>query len=150
MSEALLGEIRDLLIEIRDLLKDRSGSDTTSTSIDQASNEPSQQSWEQYLEAKDPDNDYKIIALVVDKLTSSEKQSVTKEEIVEFIRENPDRITNADPKKLRSVIDNTKNMARYGYIEFVSKDDKTYRLSIKGKQLIKRLPDRESDPKKKS
>ncbi len=149
MSESLLKEIRDLLVEIRDSLKSKTGLSSvinTNKSLDESEQE--QKSWKQHLEDKKPKNDYEIIALIVERLTSDEKQSVTKEEIKNFIRNNPDKIEN--PKTLPAVIDDTKNNTSYGYIEFASKKDKTYRLSIKGKQLVRRLPEREPNMRKKS
>ncbi len=147
MTEALFKEIRDLLVEIKDLLKARSLPDkNTQTIINQESSEQRNESWEQHLEEKRPNNDYEIIALVVEKLTRA-KGSVTKEEIVDFLRDNPDRLNNTNPKALSSAINNAKNKKTYQYIEYANKKGKTYHLSIKGRQLVKRLPDREENTK---
>ena len=143
MSEALFQEIRDLLIEIRDLLRSRPlYSEDQSSTIERVTSGHRETVWEKYLEEKNPKNDYEIIALVVDWLTRSGKNSVSKEEIIEFIRDHPDRISNTEKSKLSSAIDNTKNHDNYKYIDFVDKDKKTYCLSIKGRQLVKRLPER--------
>lgn len=149
MPEALLKEIRDLLIEINDQLKKRTLSlGNSHTTVDQKADNLEIQSWEQHLEYKNPQNDYEIIALVVERLTSNEKQAVTKEEILDFIRMNPERIKNTETEKLNGSINNAKNNSAYKYIEFADEEDKTYRLSIKGRQLVKRLPDPGKESKK--
>ena len=153
MQEALLKEIRDLLAEIKELLKGyKPVSDGRQVSASKINSEQESASWEQHLTKKDPQNDYEIIALVVEWLTRGEKRSVTKEEIEEFIREHPDRMSNLEPNKIRGVIDNTKSHSSYKYIDFVDKkNDKTYRLSAKGKKITNELPDRpQSKSKKKS
>ncbi len=147
MSESLLKEIRDLLVEIRDSLKSKTSLSSvinTNKSLDESEQE--QKSWKQHFEDKKPKNDYEIIALVVRKLTSGAKQSVPKDEIEKFIHAHPDQIKNTE--NLSGAIDHTKN--DYKYIEFASKKDKTYRLSIKGKQLVNKLPDRIKNRKKKT
>ena len=143
MPEELLKEIRDLLIEIRDILTAKGLSDTTAeTVIIQASNK--NKSWKDYLEEKQTKNDYEIIALVVERLASNGKESVAKEEIMEFVRRNPHLIKNTG--KVADSIKTTKDNKAYRYIEFVDKKtDKTYRLSIKGKQLVDSLPTTYSD-----
>ncbi len=146
MSEILLEEIRDLLVEIKGLLKSRAtASINGDTAIDTSKQE--QMSWEQYLEQKDPRSDYEIIALVVKQLTNDQKPSVTKEEILEFINKHPDRINNTET--LSACIDKTKSVANYRYIQFVSANDKTYRLSLKGKQVVSQLPNRSKNTRKK-
>lgn len=149
-EDVLLKEIRDLLVEIRDLLKGSSSfvGENVGIGNDLKKRGQSQESWEQHLKQKDPQNDYEIIALVVDRLISLGKKSVTKEEIVEFIRDNPDRINRAEDIGVSIVT--TKSNTAYKYIEFVSKDDKTYRLSIKGKQMVKQLPERREKKNKRN
>ena len=149
MTDALLKEIRDLLIEINEQLKKRSLSLGNSyTTVDQQGGNLELQPWEQHIEYKNPQNDYEIIALVVERLTNNDKQAVTKNEILDFIRMYPERIKNTEPEKLSSSIYNTKNNSAYKYIEFADEEHKTYRLSIKGRQLVKRLPDTGKESKK--
>ena len=149
MTETLLKEIRDLLGEIKHLLKNRPLSgEIISTVVDHQGGKLERQSWEHYLENKNPQNDYEIIALVVERLARNGNQAVTKEEILEFIRDNPERIKNTEIEKVSGSIDNAKNNSAYKYIEFADEKDKTYRLSIKGKQLVKQLPVRGKDTKK--
>ena len=147
MSEVLLAEIRDLLIEVRDLLKVRVPHQNDVITRGRPENVTREQiSWNAYLEQKKPKNDYEIIALVVGILASDAKKSVTLDGIVEFIREHPAGVKNTKQSALQLAINNTKNSPSYGYIEHVSGKDKTYRLSIRGKQLVERLPDRETAP----
>ena len=149
MTEALLKDIRDLLEEIKTLLKNRPLYNRSIDSVvDQQDGKLGQQSWEYYLENKNPQNDYEIIALVVERLARNGKQAVTKEDIMEFIRDNPEGIKNTEAEKVSGSIDNAKNNSAYRYIEFADKNEKTYRLSIKGKQLVKRLPNREKESRK--
>lgn len=141
LSESLLAEIRDLLVEIRDLLKSRPVSARSAgVVIDQEGENAEGKTWGQYLEEKNPKNDFQIIALVVDHLRSTLGRGVEKEEIIEFIRKNPERIKNVEEGKLSGAIGNTKASPSYGYIEYEGKNSKSFRLSIKGKQLVDRLP----------
>lgn len=147
MTTQLLTEIRDLLADIKSLLTADPPRNATANrpSVATHSDNPTPADWEAYIEHKDPKNDYEIIALVVGHITKGDKKSVTKNEIIEFIRDNPHRIKNVDT--LYRVIGNTKN--DYRYIEFIGKKGSTYRLSVKGRQLVSKLPNRSDAPKKK-
>lgn len=142
MNEKLLEEIRDILTEIRDVVKRTTSVGESQLSVTMQQNDKNKEiSWGVYLEKKQTKNDYEIIALVVDQLTQNEKISVSKKEIVHFISENPDHIKNAEENKLSAAIDNTKS--KYKYIKFVNnKENRTYQLTIKGKQLVDKLPER--------
>ena len=108
--------------------------------------------WSSILKEKQPKNDYERVALVVNFLNSAgtENSMVTNDNIIDFIRENPDDFMNTNEKGLKGVIRNTVFNETYEYIEFVDKKKKkNYRLSIKGKQLINTLPDRPNAGKKK-
>ena len=127
--------IISLLTEIRDILK---GS-TKNTAIKNSQN--TNKDWDVYLEQKKPKNDFERVALIVDYLTKNEKNGVTKEEIIEFIRKKPSGFSNT--KKMKQVIVSTKANKSYGYIEFINqkeKGEKRYRLSVHGSQHIKEMP----------
>ena len=146
-AEKLLEEIRDLLIEIRDhLIRLVSVDGSLNRSPNHAADVVKNRPWKTYLEEKNPKNDYEIIALVVDNFASTDGSLPTKKNILDFFRSNPDRLENTDSKQLNDAIDNTKNNRSYGYIEYAESDKtkgpKEYRLSIKGKQLVERLPER--------
>ena len=98
MQEALLKEIRDLLAEIKELLKKghKPVSDGRKAAVPKINGQQDLVPWEQHLEEKAPKNDYEIIALVVEWLTRGEKQSVAREEIKEFTRDHPDRMKNLE------------------------------------------------------
>lgn len=151
MTEQLLEEIRDLLIEIKDLLKERSHSSENIGAIgEQKTSSHGEQTWKSHLEKKKPRNDYEIITLAVEWLTRDNKPFPTKDEIIDFIRNHPERIKNTKAKDIDRSINNTKNNSAYGYIELSDQKNKTYRLSIKGEQLVRELPDRIKNTKKKT
>lgn len=142
-------KIRGLLADIKSLLTANPPPNDESNSLGSAGlgDNPTPANWADYLEQKQPKNDYEIIALVVGYLTQGNKQSVTKDEIIEFLRKNPKRIKNTTT--LSTAINAAKNKKHYRYIEFISNDDKAYRLSIRGEQLVSELPNRIEVPKKK-
>ena len=147
MTEKLLEEIRDILTDIRDSLRQPVQVGEGSNLIpNQGIGESEIRPWNTYLEEKNPKNDYEIIALVVDHLTNTAGPPPTKKTITDFFRVNPDRLENTDSKPLSDAIDSTKNNRAYRYIEYADSDKakspKVYRLSIKGKQLVEKLPER--------
>ena len=100
--------------------------------------------WSDCLEKKQPKNDYERIALIVNYLIRRQNsEGVTVSDIIDFIRQNPDDFSNVKEDALKKAIGHTKNNEKYGYIEFANKKGKKYyRLSVKGNQLIRTLPDR--------
>ena len=82
--------------------------------------------WSSILKEKQPKNDYERVALVVNFLNSAgtENSMVTNDNIIDFIRENPDDFMNTNEKGLKGVIRNTVFNETYEYIEFVDKKKK--------------------------
>lgn len=94
-----------------------------------------------FIDHKQPKNDYQIIACIVHFLTKGiVSESVTKDELVSFIHQNPGRIRRLN--NLNDVIRHTRNTSSYKYIEaFKDENEYRYRLSAIGKQLIDSLPE---------
>lgn len=151
MSDPLLKEVRDLLVEVRTLLIEQ-GAQIQGAHASARPQEARSESmaWESYLAEKKPANDYQIIALVVDELTGTTKPSATSAEIVDFIRNNPEGVKNTKPAALCAAIRNTCNSPLYGYIERPPKEKRGFRISIKGRQMISMLPSQETGRKKRS
>ena len=144
MTEDQFEKIMAILTETRDLLKTMYPSSVAGAADCQAIEEVHTAVWADYLKQKQPKNDYERIALIVDHLVRQQKEGgVTVGEIVEFIHSNPDDFSNVGQKELSKAINNTKNNKSYGYIEFAdTKEKDRYRLSVKGAQLVRALPNR--------
>ena len=149
MTEEKFKKIMDRLDDIYNLLKREDSK--TGKHISYKPETPELTSWHTLYEEKQPKNDYEFIALVVYYL-DSQSEETAREDIINFIKKNPHDLRNAGDKELYGAIKNTKDHKSYMYIEFTDKKGKKYyRLSIKGKQLVGRLPARlDAGNKKKS
>lgn len=103
-----------------------------------------------FIIKKQPKNDYETIACIVFHLTGGiVSESVSREELLEFIHQNPGNLKGLN--NLSGVIRHTRGNPQYGYIETDKDvDEPSYRLSARGKQMVDRLPDREVKKGKKT
>lgn len=101
-----------------------------------------------FIDQKLPKNDYEITACIVSFLTNGDvRNSITKEDLVGFIHQNPGKIKGL--KNLNDVIRHTRNNPNYSYIETVKEGGEfRYRLSAIGKQLVDQLPQRKTTPRR--
>ena len=101
-------------------------------------------SYNDFLDQKQPKNDYEITACIVSYMTDGNVlNTTTKEELVGFIHQNPGKIKGL--RNLNDVIRHTRDNPYYSYIETVREGGEIrYRLSAIGKQLVDRLPERKT------
>ncbi len=106
-------------------------------------------SYNEFIDQKKPKNDYEITACIVSFLTNGDvRKSITKEDLVGFIHQNPGNIKGL--KNLNDVIRHTRNHPNYSYIETVKEGGEIrYRLSAVGKQLLDQLPQRKTITRRK-
>ena len=154
MSEEQFEKLMGVLEEMKDILKNISENKTKHPTHIVGTNKEKDinMEWNSLLKEKQPKNDYERIALVLYYLGEMNNKNIFKEDIVDFVRENPTNFKNIeDEKKLITTIKGTASNKAYKYIEQYQNDqgEKIYRLSMRGKKLVDILPDHPSTSKKK-